>query len=416
MKTTLLIHVDALRPDYVTEKEMPFLDSLRTDGTSGVLVPPFGFEPDGAYLTGTSPENYLGGAHFVLASGRTVIPFGLKVPQWMDGLDIYSQYALRKIVGWIIGARASSKRVRANPGIAQIPFGLLHWFDFSEHHFPHEPEFCGSIPTIYDHVRDNKGKFFYHGYPEFHCTAEVAHKRVCAEFADRMDFGFVLISDLDDAGHREGPHSAATRKAVADVDKAIEGICVHVRNTCDELDVIIFGDHGMVRVEYLVDVWSALKGAKPRLGIDYVMFLDSTMARFWFFNTRAENEIRSLLIDLDGGSVVSEEETDRYCIDYPDRRLGDCIYWAHGGTMLFPNFWHVRKPKKGMHGYRAGVSGNHGALICHNSSAKPSAEVGKQTMPDLFQTVMYSLYGKPCVGPHVLGQPLQMAYAARRPS
>src|SRR2546425_611299 len=124
-RVTLQIHVDALRHDYVTARDMPFLHGLGAQGVRATLVPPFGFEPDGAYLTGTYPETYCGGAHFVLAQTGGGIPFARWLPEWLDVLGPYGQYPIRKLVEWGIALRGRSRRVRLAPGTGQIPLGLL---------------------------------------------------------------------------------------------------------------------------------------------------------------------------------------------------------------------------------------------------------------------------------------------------
>ena len=46
------------------------------------------------------------------------------------------------------------------------------------------------------------------------------------------------------------------------------------------------------------------------------------------------------------------------------------IFWADGGTLIFPNFFEARIPERGMHGYRNEVEGNHSILLHWSSMGR----------------------------------------------
>lgn len=95
-KLTLMVQVDVLRPDYITKADMPLLYPLGQEGVHTRVIPSFGFEPDGAYLTGTHPEQYQGGAHFVYRELGPPLPGTGWLPGWLDHLSPYLQYPLRR--------------------------------------------------------------------------------------------------------------------------------------------------------------------------------------------------------------------------------------------------------------------------------------------------------------------------------
>ena len=106
-----MVHVDALRPDYVTEVDMPFLYRLGQEGIVTRVIPPFGFEPDGAYLTGTNPEQYQGGAHFVYRESGLPLPGTRWFPAWLDHLSPYLHYPLRQFLAGSLKHQPSQTRV-----------------------------------------------------------------------------------------------------------------------------------------------------------------------------------------------------------------------------------------------------------------------------------------------------------------
>jgi hypothetical protein len=127
----------------------------------------------------------------------------------------------------------------------------------------------------------------------------------------------------------------------------------------DEVRLMIVGDHGMMDVETTVDVASAVHGRARRAslchGRDYLLFLDSTLARLWFFNDRARAALDDVFAvpPLEGcGCLIDGETAARYRIPPPGRRYGEQIWWASPGVLIHPDYFHPRQQVvKGMHGY-----------------------------------------------------------------
>ena len=404
---TCLIHVDALRPDYITEVDMPFLYRQGQQGVVTRVIPPFGFEPDGAYLTGTNPEQYQGGAHFVYRESRPPLPGTGWLPGWLDHLSPYLQYPLRRLLARIIKRQASTARIASNPGVAWVPFKLLPHFDFCEKYFVEEPGFAGENRTLFDICRATGQAWFYHGYPKYSPWARDVEQQLPKRLTGEESFMLVLLGDLDQAGHHHGPGSSEQKEAARLVDRAIERIYRRAAEVHDRIDLLAFGDHGMAPVDNYVDVQACLVKLPLTPGRDYFHFLDSTLARFWLLSDGAEPLIRERMNELPGLTLVTDKDRNHYGINFPSRKFGDLIYWVEDGWMIYPDFWHGRRPPVAMHGYRREVSDNHGAVIFHCTEENLGATLGSIEMADIFQTAAYSLTGQPYRGPGVVGIPLQ---------
>jgi hypothetical protein len=407
-KITILIHIDALRHDYITKEDMPFLYGLSRKGIKARLIPPFGFEPDGAYLTGTYPDVYEGGMHFIYNEGKSVIPCAKYFPSCLDKLNIYVQYPIRRFFQWFISKIGHSKRIRQNPFIGQIPFKLLKYFDFCDYLFVHETGFCKEAYTLFDYLRNEQMNFFYHGAPEFGCSALSVKRRFLTQFKNGTNFIFLLIADLDGIGHIYGPNSEERQKISKLIDHKIYDIYNHLLKFYNVIELIAFGDHGMAEVKNYVDFRPILKSIPLTIGKDYIYFLDSTFARFWFFNDKAKKIITDTLKNIKGGTIISEKDKSKYRINYKNRKFGDAIFWIDGETMIFPNFWHVRSTKKGMHGYREEVIDNHASFIYNSSEKDIGNELKSIEMADVFQTTFYALFGKTSNNEKVFGKPVQV--------
>lgn len=391
-KITLLVHIDALRHDYVTDNDMPFLYKMGQKGVHTNLIPPFGYEPDAAYLSGTTPEEYQGGTHFIFDEVGNGIPYCHFFPGFLDYLSKYLQYPFRLLLQRMIAKKSKSKRIRSNPFIAQIPFKLMKWFSYSNTKYVYEKGFVPLRKTVFDYLRENEMKFFYHSPPEFTSDAAAVRSRVLKKKIWNAKFAFLFIADLDDCGHRFGPNSPERHNVSKYVDKTIKDIYVYLKRFYDQIDIIAFGDHGMVNIRKTIDFIPLLKKLPLKIGKDYVYFLDSTLARFWHFNKDAEKNIVEALSSFDCGKIINKDEINRYNIGNNNRKLGDIIYWVDSGKMIFPNFWHRRIPKKGMHGYRDEARNNHAAFIFNSPEHKIHLEKKQDIkMADIFHITMNSL-------------------------
>ncbi len=405
-RLSLLVHVDALRHDYVVDGSMPFLRDLGEDGIVSRVVPPFGFEPDGAYWTGTDPERYVGGAHFVYRGDMKPLPLTRWIPGFLDRSPIAVQWTCRKMLETVIRIYADSRRIRRHSTVARIPLSLLHFFAYCEHSFPHEKGFGRGNATLFDYLNDHNLSFFYHGFPEHGWRIEEVWEGVRSQFNRDARFAFLLIGDLDHVGHYFGPDSDERRVVAARVDRGLAQIYDFLASQYDAVDVLIFGDHGMVPITQYIDLGSVIRTWPLKLGEDFVYFLDSTFARFWFLSPQAEQVIRRSMGLVQEGRVVSDEELREYRIAFRGREFGDLIFWADTGSMIFPDFWHAKRRPVGMHGYRKEVVDNHGAMV-YAGRMEGTNKIPSVEMPDLFQTVAWSLFGTALGGPGVRGTPVQ---------
>ena len=106
----------------------------------------------------------------------------------------------------------------------------------------------------------------------------------------------------------------------------------------------------MAEIRVIVDL-SAELGKLPKSVRDGVLvFLDSTMARFWFKNRAAREAVSGLLAGQSGGRLLTREEMTLHGVDFPDNAYGEAIFLCEPGTLILPSFM-GSTPLKGMHGY-----------------------------------------------------------------
>jgi hypothetical protein len=200
--------------------------------------------------------------------------------------------------------------------------------------------------------------------PDHSDTGIVRH--VLTALAPEHRFAFVHLQELDAVGHQFGPNSQELDARLLQTDNLCQKLITSLRARYQHLDLVLFGDHGMVSVTRTVDVAQALAKTGLQLGIDYMVFLDSTMARFWFFHLQARRIVEQALDRLSGGRCLDARDLERYGLKRCEKANGELIFLAEPGVLIFPNYFQADgKPVEGMHGYDPDCPDNLGYFLCH---------------------------------------------------
>lgn len=173
------------------------------------------------------------------------------------------------------------------------------------------------------------------------------------------------LGEFDKYGHSYGAESKVVFDKIFELMDALKRIS-------RKAELLLFSDHGMFSITATWDILKLFSKTRSKLGKDYLVFLDATMARFWFFNKRAEEEISQLLSRFPYGHFISVGEMSSNGIDFCHNAFGDKIFLLHPGFEIYPNFYHpfYKNLIRGMHGYSPSAS---------NSFALFSSTVGDVT-------------------------------------
>ena len=380
----ILMQVDALRHDYITEGDAPFLYSLLDTGVSGSLVPTFGFEPDAAYLAGLHRDECDGGAHYWYEPEAT--PFGVAryLPVFLDHLPHLSKKVFRKLLTeWVRHTTASKYE-----SVANIPLNVLPFVSPADKHLPYESAYLEQ-PTIFSLCEAHNIPWLFHASPSYPVRIDAGVERLKRALKPPMGFAFWHIGDLDAVGHRYGPNSTERRAAMRRVDAGIRDIFSHLEHLYDRISCVVIGDHGMADVHGTVDVEGALRRAGIRQEQGLAYFLDSTMARFWLFDEAMRSRVETALYELPGGTILTQKDLDRYHLNYSHNRFGDLIFQADPGILISPNYFQGKRPIKGMHGYAPDFSDQHSAFIVHSPQVATAVQFEQPVdMRQVFPTVL----------------------------
>jgi hypothetical protein len=366
-RLTLVLLLDAFRPDYVGRTS--FIRDLASRSRHGAMREHFGFLPRAAYFGGLDPSE--AGFTNMFCCDPEASPFGVA-----RGVSPSCTSARSKER---VGARQwieSEARRRVTPFAASyltsgaIPLALLPWFNVAETRAPWDR--LVGYRSLFHELEDRGQTYFTCAWPDTNQLADRSDQGIVDHTLAHVTRGhrlaYVHLQALDGLGHAYGPESSELLDGLATIDALVGRLISSLEARFDALDVLLFGDHGMVSVTGKIDVWSAIEAAGLAVGRDVVFFLDSTMARFWFPTGASRDAVRRALAELPG-RVLDAGDLQRLRIDRCDRRNGELIFLAEPGHVILPNFFQrTGELPRGMHGYEPDCPDNMGVFIVHSAS------------------------------------------------
>ena len=392
---TISLLIDGLRHDYINREDSPFLYSLQKRNIHGAVRETFAFQLRPAFFAGLYPESC--DISYLFMYNPEESPFKI-IDEIAPPKNIEeSGTANREYRAQISEAVKRIERSCGNSASAcyasphEIPREMLKFFSFSEKKNTFEPN---SVPgeSVFDILRSHNMKWLWIAYPtDNQRTASILEQ---LQHTDLTGFEFIFLhfAELDWVGHSFGPGSNEQKKILKEIDLAVEEIFKLISAKFTEFNGIIFGDHGMVKISNTVNIESKLLKSGLKVPEDYVYFLDSTQARFWFKNDTAKQKIIDILKEFEEfGEILDIEDYARLHIRYTHNKFGDLYFVIKEGAIIYPNFFQRTGITQGMHGYLPEVEDNWGAFIVFGTRHQKNVEKPVE-MVDIFPTILNLLH------------------------
>jgi predicted AlkP superfamily pyrophosphatase or phosphodiesterase len=243
-----------------------------------------------------------------------------------------------------------------------IPPTLLPKFDLVQRKDIYAPGAFPGLETPFDAVtRLGLSHQVFHWR-----TPEQANREALADAikAGRDDFLFFYSPHLDGVMHSYSTKSRETADSLADFEGFTREMLELAGESYEEVRLLVFGDHGMSDTHTETNPLARLEALDLKLDRDYLYFIDSTMARFWFYTSGAREKVEAALTPLGGGRFVSDDELKGLGVFYPDFRYGELCYLADPGVQFVPSFMGHSAPKA-MHGYHPSDVDGDTLLLCN---------------------------------------------------
>ncbi|MFH1839878.1 MAG: alkaline phosphatase family protein [Nanoarchaeota archaeon] len=335
---------DAFKEDYL--KYAPFMSSLENRTK---VEPVIGYQQYiASLLTGYKPEEINVWAIFRKENNSKL--FGWTKP--LKNLKFLDNYYLKLFLDGL----SFSKVGTIDMIKAMIPIKVMHNFSIGQMKAITTKN-CLNKPTIFDLLRKDNLSYRYikgaivsvNGKETLLQNAKHIMKRPSENTIKlaknkKEDLLFIYLLELDGLGHRYGPRSKEVKEHVKKIDLLLE-------NYLKNKKFILHSDHGMIEVKKQVNIKKEIESLNLTLGKDYLYFLDSVVARFWFFNENAKRLIIEKLENIKEGFILKLPDLVRYGINFKDNRFFDLAFIMNHGNIIIPNFFQERSNVKGMHGY-----------------------------------------------------------------
>ena len=323
IKRVIILFIDAFSYSYINREDTPFLSTQAIHS----LTPVFGFKQlavafgyPAPFSSGFFAEHYFDPDHSPYRWSR-VFPSSL-----LPAIGLLPRTPINVVSRYMSPQKVSLPKL--------VPLEVAKFFSKDSRAYPDN----SPIITL---LREEGLTHRLIFYPQVKANIEAFNLLKGLQSSNQApQFLLIHFPSLDPAAHSLGPKSELVRQLVRQIDGMI-------REAIDMLggdsQIIIFSDHGMLEVKGFIDVLNKTKAA-GRLGKDFVVFLDSIMARFWIFRDSSLEAIAQILGSEPNGQVFRPPKQGMR------DRFGDLLFLASPGYLIYPNYYD-RKPPRAMHGY-----------------------------------------------------------------
>ena len=367
MNKTLIFLIDAVRPDYINEKDTPFLNEIEVYPVKSLLGYSCGIHP--SIWTGTYQQDH--GAFLIFYYDPENSPF-----KWTKSLKFIPNF-IRKYF------------------IAGLKFPYYAFPEFR----PILPKFIKKILPLPPAVPLDIAPYFSTGGIEpkgkdfFQILAEneISYSRQ-GDYVNRYVDEVKKLEDLkitkkkidyyylywaDHYGHWKGPNSKPVRDYLRKVDQKIKELYREAKEKSKQVDLFVFSDHGMCKIKEYNNVQKYLKNSKFKIKKDYLPFYDSTLARFWILNEKIREEFIKFVRQIPKLTYLDERLLKKYGINFKNKKTyGEVICLSDPEVRIYPDYFApLHGGVKGLHGFDPEFPDSKGIFISNCVSLKKEIKI-----------------------------------------
>ncbi|MHC4579938.1 MAG: alkaline phosphatase family protein [Planctomycetota bacterium] len=390
MTKVVILLLDGFRWDYLNSADTPFLCQAKNQGVCVErLATTFGFTQSRAIFAGS---NRLGSESFSLFAfdpANSTFDFVRTDPRiktfakanhWWHSLHRlpFGRGLARRFEDRFQKRSSSFRNEVVDQARRKIPYAFAGHIPFAVlNHLRinytgakvHEPD---GLPyeSIFDCLREASVKFAYLMHPEINCdddrVVEEIINSICSKESQVI---FAQLSEADSVVHTCGPSSNLRRKVVGEIERKIRILADALP---EDVVWVVFGDHGMTDIDKRIDaplLLSSVESRKgARLGRDYLLFLDATIARFCAISDLGRTFLGEVAQDeglCSSGEFLDEKKLLQMGVTGNWREIADLIWLANNGAILDPNYLDGDASGMcGMHGYSPQFSDMDSLFLC----------------------------------------------------
>jgi len=367
----LFVFIDACGWEII--KDRPFAKAYAPNrkrlssvfGYSSACVP--------SILSGRWPVEHRNWCYFVYDPANS--PFkSLRALQWLPE-RLTSRRIFRRWLSKFIKVRLN---FRGYFDLYNIPFKYISLYDFTERRNPLQPGGMNRGPNIFDYLEERS--IPYHVSSPDRSEKDNLNALANDIRDQRIDFAFLYWPGLDGLLHSVGNQSPEIAVKLATYEQWLDHLLSLSKQHYAEVWLYVFSDHGMANCDQLLDLKAKIDALPLKMAHDYAVVYDSTMARFWFFNDRARQQVINCLNRVQEGRIIPDSELAGLGALFADRYFGELIFVVKEGVLIVPS--HMgKRPIRGMHGYHPSEKQSY-AVLCTNQDKIPE---DISAIPDIYR-------------------------------
>ncbi|MDB6055367.1 MAG: Nucleotide pyrophosphatase [Verrucomicrobiales bacterium] len=241
-----------------------------------------------------------------------------------------------------------------------IPFQHISNYNFTEKKSPLKPKGMNRGDNIFDFLVSSNIPYFV---SDPALTEEQNRDNLINEIqSEKIDFSFSYWPGLDGLLHNVGNRSPLVHERLAMYEEWIDKVLKAAQGHYRKVVLYVFSDHGMANCDVHIDLKSKIEKLPVKMGKDYSVVYDSTMARFWFFTSEARVQIHDVLQGVPEGRILPDEELKELKAYFDDKYFGETIFLMKEGVLIVPSHMGER-PITAMHGYHPDDPQSYAALF-----------------------------------------------------
>jgi len=266
----------------------------------------------------------------------------------------------RRFRRWLSKAVKARLKFNGYFDLYNVPFKHISLYDFTEKKSPLQPDGMNRGTNIFDFLQMRD--IAYHVSDPRKSESQNLESLIAELKTEQLDFAFAYLPEMDGLLHRVGNDSPEVPKKLEAYELWISRLLETAQEHYESVRLYIFSDHGMANCDEHLNLRARIDLLPLKIGKDYAVVYDSTMARFWFFNEHARTMISQQLETVSQGRILSDTELDELRCLFPDRYFGELIFLVKEGVLIVPSHMGER-PIRAMHGYHPREPHSYAAIL-----------------------------------------------------
>jgi hypothetical protein len=250
------------------------------------------------------------------------------------------------------GIKEIARRLSGYTGyfaVYNVPVDRLAYYDICETTDIYQPGGLAPSRSIFDMFTAQHVPYECYTY-HHHTDAEILSLVPQRLATSPCRVYFLYLSQLDAYLHFHVDDAHGVGTQLHFYEERLRHIYRTAQERWGDVRLTIFSDHGMTPIRHTCDLIRQVEELALRVPEDYLPAYDSTMARFWVGNTKAEARLRGLLDNIPCGRILTEQELQDLGLGFADDRYGQLIFLMEPGTLVSPSDM-GRITFAGMHGF-----------------------------------------------------------------